>query len=65
MDPEEADRIVDRHHQMVVGSIKAGAVDGDLLAIREAEHRRTPPREPVLIAIQERIDALEELHDNG
>ncbi len=64
MDPDEADQAIDRHHRMVVNSIKGGAYDGALTAILEAERRRDSPRPNVLTTVQERIGALEELHDN-
>lgn len=43
---------------MVVNSIEAGAYDGALAAILEAERRRDSPRPNVLTTVQERIDAL-------
>lgn len=41
---------------MVVNSIRAGAVDGDLETVLAAERRRSPPREPVLTALHERMN---------
>lgn len=56
MDDAVADEILDRHWQMVVNSIKVGAMDGDLDDVLAAENRRDPPRIPVTNAIRERME---------
>lgn len=63
MDEAVADEILERHWQSVVNSVKAGAVDGHLDDVIEAERRRDPPRDVVLDVLKRRRAAVDGVID--
>lgn len=63
MDDDVAAAILDRHWHTVVNSIKAGAVDGHIDDVLEAERRRDSPRDPVLDVLKRRRAAVDGVID--